>query len=229
MEAKEWIEKSDFLFFDLDGTLIDSREDIARSLEKSCRKFPHPYQMENFVIGPPIRDIVAMVMPELPLSDYEEMVKDFRKNYSESAYAHTRLYGGVQEFLEQCRQKGKPMYLATNKPLSSTMEILEKLDLVSFFTYVGTPDCEPGFVFNKQQILEYILNKYHLNPESCLMFGDTLGDVKAAKVCGMKTLAHLNGYGSGEELKSSNPNGLFRNYLELIASGKVEKNYICME
>lgn len=130
--------------FDLDGTLIDSREDIALAVNLTRSDFGLPPQAVEAIvacIGDGVRALIERAIPERP-DLWEEMLRSQRKHYCAHMLDRTVLYPGVREALSVLRTCGWRLGVVTNKPGVVTRPLLEGLGVLELFdAVVGGGDC----------------------------------------------------------------------------------------
>lgn len=184
--------------FDLDGTIINSCQEVLKCFEKAFAIVGYPINKSNLtsnLIGPPLAQIVQNIAPELKdEAVLNEVTDNFRMIYDNDTNDKSVLYEGIYDKLCELKQEGKKLFLATLKPTKPTNRILQsyKLDM---FDDVYTID-KFNTLITKKDMLEDILNKYKLNPSETVMIGDALTDVEAANVTGIISIGALWGYGS---------------------------------
>ena len=186
-------------FFDLDGTLADSKADVLGSLEQAYAHLGWQYDVSKLRIGPLLPDIIAAISPQLDAAQRQTVAQTFRAFYTAGKYSRTVLFPGVRAFLDALHTHGKTLYLATNKPKKSTEEVLEVLGLKNDFRFVGTPDFDGGHL-SKSEVLKAMVKRFDINPATGLMIGDTFSDMEAGRAAGLKTMAYTGGYG-GEDFE----------------------------
>lgn len=214
MINKDFLENINHFFFDLDGTLSDSKLDILCSIEEAYKNLGFSYDPSKLKIGPLLPEIIREISKDLSEKEEKAVAIEFRRVYSLSRYKNTILFEGVEEFLQKLSSCGKSIYLATNKPQKSTNEVLEKLNIKNYFDYIGTPDFT-GESLQKNEVIKEILEILSINPSEAVMIGDTIGDMNAGKACGLKALFFTKGYGekAGAEFLID---ACFEDYSELV-------------
>jgi len=137
------------LLFDLDGTLIDSRADLACAVNLTRQDFGLPPRSTAEVVacvGEGVRLLIARAIPERP-DLWEAMLARQRVHYVAHCLDHTVLYPGVAETLEALCAAGWRLAVVTNKPGPVTRPILEGLGIARFFGAVvgggDTPALKP--------------------------------------------------------------------------------------
>ena len=120
------------MIFDLDGTLIDSSEDIVISTNAMLRHMGRP-EIDQKTVNSYVGDGVGMLVPDalwqsiLPLPNSNVLKDYFVKYYRRHSLQHTRLYPGIQDALSELLVSGYKMAVLTNKPARITNDILGAL------------------------------------------------------------------------------------------------------
>lgn len=147
--------KAPTIFFDLDGTLIDSRGDIANSVNLTRADYglpPLPLADITKMVGNGARQLMLRAMPDFA-GQIDELVANNRRQYASHLVVHTYVYPGVREGLEALHAMGCRMAVTSNKTAVLIPQILERLDILKFFeTTVGGGDVpvlkpDPGLLF----------------------------------------------------------------------------------
>ena len=190
------------LFFDLDGTLMDSGEGIIKCSQLALRHFglpmPTPTEMRTFV-GPPLRDsfIRFGVRPE----DAEEAVAVYRSRYTTVGKFEGFPYPGVPELLQRLRAEGYHLFVATSKPEDMAVEILEHFGMAPCFERIVGATLD-GSRSSKASVIACLLEEAGA-ADGTLMVGDTAFDVLGAKAHGIPTAGVSWGYGLREDMVSA--------------------------
>jgi len=193
------------LLLDLDGTLIDSYPGISASCAAALRALGHE-PGETFdirrVIGPPIEDIMQVLLEPYGDDRIGEAVAAYRKHYGESGFLGSAPYPGIGQSLEAMRQAGLRIYLATSKRAVFASRILDNLKFTPFFDgiYGSVPG---GALDHKPELLAHIVSEERVAPANSVMVGDRRYDIAGAHAVGMPGLGVLWGYGSREELETA--------------------------
>ena len=193
-------------FFDLDGTLARTGEDIIAAWKKSLADLGRecPRFDEVFTIGPTIEKVVYDLFDDATPELVEKVVARFRVNYDESGFPNTIPYPGVPEWLDALKSSGAKLYIVTNKRHAPTQKIVGKFGWDSLFDGVWSFDSIPGVKCRKPDLLARLLSEKGISPSDSVMVGDTKGDIDAGRVNGMHTVGVAWGYGSMEELVGAN-------------------------
>ena len=195
----------DHIFFDFDGTIMDTSPGIYDSFDRVIAHYKLEYPRSEYdrMIGPPLRESFGNIL-NLPESEIRNAIKVYRDYYSTEGMYNARLYDGVVELIENLRKSGKKIYTATSKPELFTRRILEKYELDHLFDFIGGSDLEERGRVEKKDVVEYVVNTRKLsdNKEKCILIGDRKYDVVGAHEAGIKCAGILWGFGSREEFES---------------------------
>jgi phosphoglycolate phosphatase len=191
-----------FVLLDLDGTLIDTYPGILASCHAALRALGHKPD-ESFdirrIIGPPLEEIMQILLRSYGDDRVGEGVAIYRKHYGESGFLGSVPYPGIGKSLEGMKQAGLLIYLATSKRQIFANRILDHLKFSVHFDgiYGSGPD---GELDHKPEMLSHILSKHGLSPSHGVMVGDRRYDISGAHSVGMRGLGVLWGYGTQDEL-----------------------------
>jgi phosphoglycolate phosphatase len=185
------------VFFDLDGTLVDSLPGITYSARAAVEQVYSGRTLPDLLpfIGPPIREVFRRALPENDSKILERLEQSFRTSYDSEGWRKTRAYPGVKKVLAQVCESGFVCCVLTNKPHRPTHTILRHLCLGRFFTEVITPDTRTPCYSSKVEAALDIQRRNALAGEDALLVGDSADDGAAAEACGFKFAAATFGYG----------------------------------
>jgi phosphoglycolate phosphatase len=188
------------IVFDLDGTLVDSRRDIAESanaLLETCGARPLPEETIGRMVGDGAATLVARAFAAAGVERPADALDRFLAIYDSRLLKHTRPYPRMPEVLEALGAR-MPLAVLTNKPLAATRSILAGLGLDRHFddgSVVGgdgpfprKPD--PGG-------LRHLVSRAGVSPSAALLVGDSIIDLRAAR--NASTGVCLARYGFGFE------------------------------
>jgi len=190
------------VLFDLDGTLLNSLPGIeysARAAFAQCGLAIGEVDLRSF-IGPPIRTILArMAMIDssggLSEDQLDRLVHVFRAIYDNEGWKMTPHYAGALEALRAMRADGRRLFVVSNKPLHISLRILEAEGTLVLFDEVVTRDSRELAYKDKQEMMSSLMQRHGLQPQDCLMVGDTMEDAVAASQAGMRFCLMTHGYG----------------------------------
>lgn len=195
----------DHIFFDFDGTIMDTSPGIYDSFDRVIAHYKLDYPRSEYdrMIGPPLKESFGNIL-NLPESEIRNAIKVYRDYYSTEGMYNAKVYDGVVELIENLRKGGKKIYTATSKPELFTRKILERYELDHLFDFIGGSDLEERGRVEKKDVVEYVISTRRLsdNKESCILIGDRKYDVIGAHEAGIKCAGILWGFGSREEFES---------------------------
>jgi phosphoglycolate phosphatase len=200
--------------FDLDGTLLDSAEDICgavRQVIESHGAPPVTFEYLKGYVGRHLNDVFQDVFPRYTSEQLAALVQEYRALYPERGHHQTRMYPGVIETLAALDGRKS---IATTKGSASTRLILEQFGLIQFFDHVQGTD---GFAYKPApDVILNALGALGAEPGEALMVGDSAPDMEAGKRAGVKTCAVRYGYGKLEDLARFKPDYWIDDLRELV-------------
>ena len=204
--------------FDLDGTVINSCEEVLRCFELAFAKSNYPIdknRLTSDLIGPPLKEIIQNIAPELKDEKVlNEITANFRTIYDNDINDISFLYEGVCETLQNLKNQGKKIFLATLKPSKPTERIVRDFGLKDIFDDIYTIDKFGEFI-TKKEMIEHIITKYSLNKSETVMIGDASSDVISANEAEITSIGVLWGYGSDKTDLIKNSKFVIKNIKEL--------------
>lgn len=197
--------KDGAVFFDLDGTLVDTSIDILSSLRfaaESCGFVGTEFSLS--LIGRPVREIFSLTIPGLSKKGLDTLQGAFRSHHDSVPLLSWRAYDGVKETLELLSGLNIPYYVVTNRPRTGVQNLVKSGFThipLEFYFCVGEHNCS-----DKSSLFRLLLERTGLDGKSCLAFGDQEGDVIAAQQNGVSACFCNFGFGvlSENRLKSVN-------------------------
>lgn len=201
---------------DLDGTIINSSNEVLLCFEKAFTQSNYKIDKSRLtpnVIGPPLKEIIKLIAPEINENDIEIVMENFRLIYDYDEHDISEYYSGVLEFLNKAKNSGKKLFIATYKPEKPTRRI-EKQFKMDMFEEIYTID-KFGEHITKTQMINDILNKFNLKKEETVMIGDASSDVISAKEAGVTGIGVLWGYGDDKTNLIKNSDYVVKNTQEL--------------
>lgn len=184
-------------FFDLDGTLLDSLPGIAFSIKEAFTACGLPMQSIDLgeIIGPPIRTILALAATQATDSDLDLLERSFRNSYDSDGWQKTALFPGSKVMLREAHTLGMQLFVVSNKPRHISVKILEREDMLVLFNAILTRDSSDPPYIGKAQMIEHLLQSFHLDADRCIMVGDTTEDAHAAAAMQVPFVWMAHGYG----------------------------------
>ena len=150
-----------YLLFDLDGTLTDPAEGITNCAQYALEKFGiYPSSREELYpyIGPPLV-YSFMNFHGLSRDQAERAVVYYRERFSVIGWQENTVYNGMRELLDELKNKGLSLMVATSKPELFTHRILEYFDLKKYFTFIAASTMDEKRS-EKADVIAYLLEKH---------------------------------------------------------------------
>lgn len=206
--------------FDLDGTLINSLEDLADSSNYALKKlgYPvHPVEAYRYFVGRGVPKLTEDILPEAARTP--EILKKtrayFDEYYSVHSLDHTASYPGIRELLHALRGRGLKLAVVSNKPDGFVKELVEKIFPGVFDTAVGQRDGvprkpDPASVFETCRELG-------VSNADCVYLGDSGVDMLTANAAKIFAVGVLWGFRSRQELVENGANAVIESPGELLA------------
>jgi len=206
--------------FDLDGTLLDTLEDLAHAGNRvlEAEGFPvHPVDQYRFFVGDGLDTLVERILPENKRSKEHvyRLITAFREDYGKNWKVKTRLYDGVDRLLDELEKRQIKLNVFSNKPQDFTEACIR--DFLGDWTF--------QFVFGQRSgrpkkpdpagALE-IARLLGVGPSEILYLGDTATDMKTALAAGMFPVGALWGFRSEDELRRNGAEHLISHPEELL-------------
>jgi HAD superfamily hydrolase (TIGR01509 family) len=210
------------VIFDFDGTLTDSREDIAGaqlwSMEQigfaGCPKeelFPH--------IGKPLAETFALVLPPDLHARIPEAVALYSEYYPPRSLRTTTLFPGVEGTLRSLRAAGKRLAIASTKRGAGLVRATRHFGIIDLFDQLQGSDVLP--YKPDPAILHKVVEDQKWDRSRTLMVGDTGHDIRAGQGAGVATCGITHGSLSRTELASFQPDFIIDSIPELLPLLKV--------
>lgn len=190
------------ILFDLDGTLTDSEPGITGSVKLALEKMNFPVPPREILrkfIGPPLWQSFAEYCG-MTDAQAEEAVARYRETYNVSGAYQNAPYPGVTGLLGELRRAGAALAVATSKPKTIALPVLEYFQLAPYFSCVAAPD-DGDHDSSKQRLIRSALSRLGARPEQAVMIGDTRFDAAGAREAGTGFIGALYGFGTREELE----------------------------
>jgi phosphoglycolate phosphatase len=208
------------IVFDLDGTLIDSRRDLADTTNALITErggSPLPVETVARMVGEGVSVLVSRALTAARLNaDDPRSVPRFLELYAERLLVHTQLYDGIAGVLDTLAQSA-PLGVLTNKPLGATRQILEGLAIARHFRWVLGGDGPLPRKPDPAGLLS-ICADAGVGPRDATLVGDSAIDVATARAAGTRMCVARYGFGfrpgdtplDGSELLADTPRDILR-------------------
>lgn len=188
------------VFFDLDGTIIDSSRciySVFKALFKELNlTLPEGKEFKSF-IGPPIEATMSKYLT----TGVSEAADRYREIYKTVDLMATNiLYDGIEEELKKLKSTDKRLYLATTKAEKFAVDILKYKGIFEYFdgVYGVRKDLNR---MTKAQVIDAIIAERSLKKSECILIGDTAFDAEGAFISGIKVAIVKYGFGNIEDFE----------------------------
>ena len=200
---------------DLDGTLIDSYDAIAESLNAARSTFglpPYPRQQVVRMVGHGLENLIERALGPARVA---EGVRAFREHYGKIALSQSRLLPGVDATVRELRARGYRLGVISNKPATFSRAILDHLGVGTVFPVVYGPDLtapkpDPEMVFRS-------LSDLGCSPREAVLVGDMSVDRDTARNAGIPFYALATGSEPREDLLAAGPERMLDRFEDLLA------------
>lgn len=210
------------IFFDLDGTLVDSVPDLTAAVNVMLRQLGLPAReeaqvrtwvgngMDNLLHRALTNDMAGQAEPEL----FARAKPLYKTAYADHISVYSELYPGVREGLAGLRDAGFPMACVTNKLVEFALPLLNQLGIDHFFATVVGGECIPRPKPAPDALL-LCAERLEVPVDRGLMVGDSLNDVGAARNAGCSVVCVPYGYNHGRDIREARPDVVIDSIAEL--------------
>jgi phosphoglycolate phosphatase len=216
----------DAVFFDLDGTLVDSAEDIRHALGHAFADIgvDMSARLASLVDGSPLEEIFAVAVPRGSAADMERFITSYRRHYETDLVKFSRLYPAVRETLDalDAMRPRLRLAIATTKRESTARSLADALDIARVFDRIAGSGATTIKPKPEPDLLLAIAADLGVTPSRVLMVGDTLRDVISGQRAGMRTAAVTYGLGNVAALIDARPDYVLEEFDELLVLLGVE-------
>lgn len=208
------------VLFDLDGTLLDTLEDLATAANRALTSLglaEHPVAAYRLFVGDGLRTLVERLLPETcrTAAAIDGLMAAFEREYSANWNDRTAPYPGIPELLDHLVANGYRLAVLSNKPDAFTRLCVEQL--LPRWTFAPLYGQRPGVPKKPDPAgaLE-IADHLGLDPAEVLYLGDTSVDMHTARAAGMEPVGVLWGFRSADELRTAGARHLIARPQQLV-------------
>jgi phosphoglycolate phosphatase len=205
--------------FDLDGTLLDTLQDLADACNRvlAHHDFPvHPVAAYRYFVGDGLQTLIERIVPAGQSPEViGKLLLDFMEDYQQNWNVQSCMYAGIDQMLDSLQAAGLTLSVLSNKPHEFTVLCVEQLLPAWQFSPVFGARSEVPKKPDPAGAVE-IANILQLDPTEILYLGDTATDMKTAKGAGMFAVGVLWGFRTEEELKQSGADRVIASPINLL-------------
>ncbi|MCX7032511.1 MAG: HAD hydrolase-like protein [Arenimonas sp.] len=191
------------IFFDLDGTLIDSAVGITRCVAHALEQMGEPVPPQAALrrwIGPPLRDSFGPLLGDDGRT--EQAVQHYRDRFETHGWAEHEIYEGIGAAVLALSGAGHRLAVVTAKNEPHARKIIAHLPFGHVFEdVIGATPC--GRLSHKPELIAEALQRLQLSPDKAWMIGDRHMDIDGARHHGMDSVGVLWGFGGEAELRAA--------------------------
>lgn len=211
------------LLFDLDGTLVDSVPDLAYSVDCALQMLDLPMHGEDKIrtwVGKGAEKLIRAALTggdlegEVDADLFKKAYDLFSDIYLQNTYQRSTIYPGVKDTLDYFAERQIPMVCVTNKRALFTDPVLEALGIKSYFSLVISGDTLSRKKPDPDPLL-FAAKELDIAPQDCLMVGDSISDLHAARAAEMPILCVSYGYNHGQNIADAKPDRVVDSLLEM--------------
>jgi phosphoglycolate phosphatase len=193
------------IIFDLDGTLVDSLDDLTTATNHMLAMMSRPTLTPEGVrrlVGQGARNLVERALVDGPTTEVERGLAAFLGYNGAHLADRSRLYPGVPETLQALQREGLPLAVISNKNVDLCRELLRLLGLDGTFSTILGADSLPFRKPSPEPVLR-LLSDFGVLAAATVMVGDSINDVAAGRGAGVVTVGCTYGYGDFAELRDA--------------------------
>lgn len=193
------------ILFDLDGTLVDSLEDLTDAANHMRAAFGHPLLDSSTVrgmVGKGSRNLVQQALATDSAELIDQGLQLFTSYNRDHIADKSSLYPGIRETLQQLADQGLPMAVVSNKNESLSRLVLETLKIDHFFSTICGGDTFPERKPSPLPLIR-VTNYLGIAPDETVIVGDSSNDIQAGRQAGITTIGCTWGYGGPDELQQA--------------------------
>jgi phosphoglycolate phosphatase len=197
----------DTYIFDLDGTLLNTLDDLAAAVNYALRTHGMPEHSTDEVrhfVGNGVRLLMVRAIPDgeqNPL--FEETFKTFREYYMAHSLDRTRPYEGIQELLENLKSQGKRLAVVSNKFYAATQELCRHFFPDTIEVAIGEHEAEGIKKKPAPDTVNEALRQLGVRKEKAVYVGDSDVDIATARNSGLRCISVLWGFRDEDFLKEN--------------------------
>ena len=197
---------------DLDGTMINSAPDLAAAANLTLEQMNAPVLSVETVVGMIgdgidtllkrcVKESLGKELSESEMKKYRRLMREF---YAADLFTKSHVYPGVVSALTEWREKGIVLSCITNKASELTLPLLEKAQLTEYFNQIYCAD-EPTDRKPAPAMIHSFLSDFDVEPDHCVMVGDSVHDLHAAESAGVFGIGVSYGYGTVDSDSHNSP------------------------
>lgn len=184
------------VFFDLDGTLVDTAPDmvgVLQTLQSDRGIEPLPYELGRANVSNGAMGLLRVAFPDEEVEPHGPLVCEYIARYARQLCVRTTVFAGLEPLLERLDAASRPWGVVTNKPAHLTEPLLEQLLLAGRSACAVSGDTLPQRKPDPAPLL-HACELVGVRPAESMYVGDAHRDIEAGRRAGMTTVAAAYGY-----------------------------------
>ena len=209
------MKKIQLFIYDFDGTLVDTKLDIADSVNRTLRELGLRGLSRETIfgyVGNGVEPLLSRSVEGTGFTDIQKAVEIFKNLYDKHLLDQTCFYPHCRETIDFFSQKSHAIF--SNKPVYFIKRILAELDFIQPFVAILGGDSIERKKPDPQGLL-HIMETLHVPPHKVLMVGDSAIDIETGKRANVSTCAVTYGLGSHKALEEARPDWIIQDFAEL--------------
>ena len=212
------MQRYELILYDLDGTLIDSFEGIARSLNgalEQCGLPTHSLERVKSFVGDGVEMLVRRALGEGAMDQFDRALRLMTERYLAHPAAGVEIYPGVVKTLREVGRRGIRQAIVTNKPHEVARACCGELGLASLVDGIeGAREDAP--LKPDPRVARRLMNEFNVAPERCAVIGDGVADIELARATGATALGCAWGTQTRKQMVRLGPDRIFDSIEDLI-------------
>lgn len=206
--------------FDLDGTLLDTIEDIKETMNQVLKSKNHKqfslHQYKYFV-GKGVDNLIMRVIDEAGINpiEFDSIKEGYYDIYKDQSKINTKAYVGITALMKNLKEKNVSLNVLSNKPHGQTIDVIEHYFGLETFDYVYGKKSEFLPKPDPNSLLD-LISKLNLKKSEIIYIGDTETDIHTAKNAGVFSVGVLWGFRTEDELINAGADVIISNPEDLI-------------
>ena len=208
------------IIFDLDGTLLNTIEDLTLCFNAVIKKRDFPvFTIDEYklLVGNGAENVIRNIIPKDRIAEdlVKECLAEFKAVYSAGCQIHSKPYPNIEHLLQALNEMGVKCAVLSNKPQDATIQCIQYyFPKIPFYSVVGKG--EDTSLKPDPLLALKILEDMQVSPKECVFLGDTATDMQTAVNAGAFPVGALWGFRSEEELTEAGAKKVITNSLELL-------------
>jgi len=203
-----------YIYFDLDGTIIDSSKGVINSLLVALKKHDlNNYSVQTLkqtIIGPPLYEGLSNLL-NVDDDIIYEIIKDFREHYAKIGVFQNQLFNGIKDLLKNLYELDAQLNILTSKPQNFAQEILLQHNIIHYFQNIDGAGADD----KKSTKAVKLAGTTNGREKDSVMIGDRVEDIVAGQQNCVDTIAVTYGFDNIDLLKQQQPTYMVDTTLKL--------------